>query len=329
LGIARYANGFPLAGAGYVYAPPSAYLYPSYVMPGYGWPLTPWYGYSAMTYGGAFPWYPGTTIPAAQPVIPAPPLLPANAAMQQAAAENAERWRDPVDLAAEQKLGPAIIPSSPAARLRSLETRQRGDMWFRQQAFTKAYTRYKSAIAAASDQATPHFRLAFTLVALGHHGRAVNYLKRGLARDPSWPRSGQPLEQLYGQENTLVQTAHLHKVAEWVRGDIRDPDRLFLLGVMLHFSEQPDKAATCFETALRLAGRGEHLKVFLRPAADEPQPKPPAAAAVPADAGIPQAVDPTDLAPPPAPAPAQPPAAENPIEARPPRQFRLNSPVAP
>jgi len=334
--VAPYANGYPLGGGGYVYAPPVAYLYPNYAIPSYGWPVnrwygysSRWYGYSSLSYGAQFPWYANASIPAAPPAVWGPPALPQNAALLQAAAENEQRWRNPVDLAAEQKPRPAIIPSTPEARLRSLEARQRGDQWFRQQDFTHAYARYKSAIASASDQAIPHFRLAFTLVALGRHSRAVDYLKLGLLRDPAWPHTGQPLEQLYRQENTLVQTSHLHKVAEWVRADIRDPDRLFLLGVMLHFTEQPDKAATCFETALRLSGRGEHLKVFLRSAAKAQAPNPAAAPAGPADAGIPQAPGQPGLGLPPAPAVQQPPAGLNPVEARPRQPFRLNSPVAP
>jgi hypothetical protein len=322
-----YANGYPLGGSGYVYTPPSAYPFPVYANPSYGWPVSGWYGYQTMSYGSAIPWYAGVQVLPSPTIVAGPPARAENAALQAAAAEADRRWQAPVDLAEAPQPGPALVPSSPEARLRSLERRQLGDQWFQQQNFSQAYRRYKSAISAATDQAEPHFRLAFTLVALGHHAQAVDHLKQGLVRDTEWPHTGQRLERLYGPENTLVLTAHLHNVAEWVRADIRDPNRLFLLGVMLHFTDQPDKAATCFETALRLAGRGEHLKLFLRPAARVEKPVALANPAAAGDAEAAQAPQQPGLGIPPAPAPHQPPPIPVPPEAR--QRFRLNPTVVP
>ena len=85
----------------------------------------------------------------------------------------------------------------------------------------------------------------------------------------------------------------VRKVMDYVRADVRNPDRLFLFGVILHLEGDP-RAREVFESGLRLAGRGGHFQAFL--AADQgaaPQPTP-----------IPQGQSPagSDLSLPPAPA---------------------------
>lgn len=178
--------------------------------------------------------------------------------------EQSQRWNEPVNLAPAAVSQPVIPQSSAQEKLRALELQSLGDERFRRQEYSQAYLRYKTAIALAGDLASPRFRMAFTLVAIGQFERAVDEFRKGLVRDPQWPQTVETLETLYGPDSELVMNAHLHRVSEWVRDEIRDPERLFLLGVMLYCQERPEQASVCFETALRLAGGGEHLKLFLR-----------------------------------------------------------------
>jgi hypothetical protein len=71
-------------------------------------------------------------------------------------------------------------------------------------------------------------------------------------------------------------------VAAWVREDIRDPSRLFLMGVLLHFNDDPDKSRTFFEAASALAPEPMYAQAFLEAEdrqhaakpAEEPRPAP-------------------------------------------------------
>jgi hypothetical protein len=100
---------------------------------------------------------------------------------------------------------------------------------------------------------------------MGRYAKAVHQMKQGLQIDPTWPTNGASLEKLFGSENKLAKSSVISRAVHRVREDIRDPDRLFLLGVLLHFDDDAERASIVFETALRLAGSGEHLEAFLRP----------------------------------------------------------------
>ncbi|MEO1997838.1 MAG: hypothetical protein ABGZ17_21465 [Planctomycetaceae bacterium] len=204
-----------------------------------------------------------------------------NSVIQEAKRENDERWKQPLRLPA-RKIRPkvTIIPSTPEARLKSMRHRAHGDDWFRQHKYTHAWSSYRQSITAAADQAEPHFRQAFTYAALGRFDSAVHELKQGIEIGPSWPATTTTWKTLYDEDNQIAKTQVLHKVADWVRADIRDPDRLFLMGVLMHCDKQYDKATPFFETALRLKGSGNHLVAFLNPqvadleeAAEAPRPK--------------------------------------------------------
>ena len=105
--------------------------------------------------------------------------------------------------------------------------------------------------------------MGFALAAVGSFDSAVKYIKDGLDLDPQWPSHGDRLESIFGEDNRLM-ILLTERIAMWVREDIRDPDRLFLMGVWLHF-DGDNRATPFFETAYRLAGYGDHLLAFLLP----------------------------------------------------------------
>ena len=247
--------------------------YAYYGMPYYGGVIGNPYGYGPYGYGGYGYYGAPYHYAAPSPYLYSAPALPPNSVIDGTIQENDARWGQPLpkDLQAKPP-APVARPSSPEAKVRSVRAQVKGDEALREQRFADAYRYYKEAVRAASDQAEPHFRAGFAQLAMRQFESAAKYFKRGLELDPSWPVSGIRLDDVYGEENMLLQSAVTGYATEYAREDIRDPDRLFLVGVLLHFDDQADKAAKLFEAALRLAGEGDHLVAFLRPVqAVEPQ----------------------------------------------------------
>lgn len=244
----------------YSYSPLAAY---GPVLAGY------YYGYGGLWGVPAYPanvplygYYPAGPLVPAVPQVVAPPFFN-NAVMNGSLLENDLRWNQPLQLTPVPDKTKKPVPANTAAVLRSLRAQSNGDFLFQRQEYHRAYGRYQKAVREAPERAEAQFRLAFTLTALGLYDSAVAYFKRGLRRDPKWPVNGASLGRIFGRQNQLAKTAMLGRVTRWVRQDIRDPDRLFLLGVLLHFDNHMDKSAVLFETAYRLAGSGDHLKAFL------------------------------------------------------------------
>ncbi|MGE3315836.1 MAG: hypothetical protein AB7O26_12050 [Planctomycetaceae bacterium] len=241
-----------------------------------------------------------------------------NPVIQDGLRENADRWGQPVQPAPVVKAPRQVTPSSPEAVARSVRKQEFGDTWLKKIDYVNAMSNYRSAVLIAPERAEPKFRLAFVLAAMGQHGEAVEEFKRGLEIDPSWPSSSPTYEELIGPENQLEKANIQHRAAEWVRRDVRDPNRLFLMGVLLHL-DRNEQSNVFFETAYRLAGQGDHLSAFLRPvgangqAAAQPVPQKPQGGAPRAQGNFPP--------PPPLPAPElgpaqpMPPARSKPPEA--------------
>lgn len=263
-GFARL--GLPAYGYNYGYSGISAYTPFGGLNFGIGTPGV----YSAYPYSGpVYSWFPLAPT-SLQPVWNAPnPLDPAAGAGQPAngAAPAPQPVKPP-----PQVINPLVKASSPEAKVKSLRLQMQGDEWFAKQNYLQAYARYKQAVSEAADVAAPRFRMGLVLAAMGHFDLAVTEIKRGLALDAKWPATGEQLEQLFGANNVIAREGVLQRVAAWVREDVRDPNRLFLLGVFLHFNGEGDKARTFFETADQLAGSPAHVRAFLFPVAAAVQP---------------------------------------------------------
>jgi hypothetical protein len=158
-----------------------------------------------------------------------------------------------------------IKPTNLEAKRKSIRYQAQGDEYFTKQAYLQALARYKQAASAAGDRPEPRFRMGLALAAMGHFDQAVDEIKRGLRIGPNWAEEGERLADLYGPDNDIARNGLLLNVAGWVREDIRDPERLFLMGVLLYFNEDTDKAKPFFETASQLAGAPDHVRAFLAP----------------------------------------------------------------
>jgi hypothetical protein len=189
-----------------------------------------------------------------------------NPLLQSSMLENQMRWGNALPPAVpEARTRPRVRPSTPEQQVKSLHAQAQGDVWMKRLRFLNAYERYKVAQGAASDRPEPYFRLGISLAAVGSFDSAVKYLKQGLDLDPQWPAHGDHLDTLFGEENRLSVLSLIERVGGWAREDIRDPDRLFLMGVVLHF-DGDSRSSEFFEAAYRLAGYGDHLLAFLHPA---------------------------------------------------------------
>lgn len=159
-----------------------------------------------------------------------------------------------------------VAPTSTAAKLKSLEKQAFGDEKVRKQQWAHAYLDYRAAVDAAPDRAEAHFRLGFLFTAMQHYASAVREFKRGVFLDPTLPQTGDKLTSVFGPNSQIVRTSILNKVSDWLREDIRDPDRLFLLGLLLHY-EDDTRGREVLEAAQRMAANEEkfadHIAAFL------------------------------------------------------------------
>lgn len=283
----NYSFNFSFPGSSYYGSPWGPYFYnrfgyystnafiagdPGLISGGYSlngfYPILPGLGYSAPVV------YPYSNVPGTLPTFPgstptplnAPGLAASNVPLNNALNEDIDRWKDKNYLPKpSRKVQRHIIPSSRNARELSLRNQVKGDEYFKKQDYRRAYDRYKLAASLAKDIAAPHFKKGFALVALKQYSRAAFEFKQGLILDPSWPVTGESLAALFGPDNVIAKDSVLHQVAAWVKEDIRDPDRLFVFGVVLHFDGRVEEATDVIRTAARLAGRGDHFLAFLAP----------------------------------------------------------------
>jgi hypothetical protein len=259
----NYYNG-PIGGLG-VYGAPFGYA--PYVMPGYGYlPMAPITVQTRPLFIGGDP----ADNPAIQEWMPEKfKRNNGNAAVVPA---------QPV----QRNVRLFVKPTTPEQKRKSIRYQAQADEWFVKANYLQAFARYKQASSAAPDRPEPRFRMAVTLAAMQEYGPAVDELKRLVRLDPEWPAHGDRLDELFGADHNISKNVLLHKVSRWVREDVRDPDRLFLMGVLLHFNEDADKAKTFFETAnLLTEGNSEHVSVFLTPVARHAGAPPKAPAAPP------------------------------------------------
>jgi hypothetical protein len=251
---------------------------------------SPW-GWAPTVYPPIYPVYPGvvvqqTTVPIDLTIVN-PPRDPAFARPRAVVADpfqpnvfdvvqqHAEKRANIPPPPDEDTVIRPVSGSSRAGKVRSQQFQAEGDRWLREGQNVKAYLRYLEAQREAEDRGDVYFRQAFVLVAMGRYSHAVSKLKRGLQVDPSLAKHGQTLDEIYGVENVDQKVDYLQRVADWANADVRDPDRLFLMGVMLHFDEDA-RAGEFLNAAWKLTGKGPHLQAFL-PSASSPPKELPAA----------------------------------------------------
>lgn len=170
-----------------------------------------------------------------------------------------------------------VVPSSPAARLKSLDHQARGDQRLRAQKWSEARAAYRSAVDVAPDRAEAHLRLGLCLVAIQRFDSAIHEFKRAIFIDPLLPQAGKISKVIFGPDSKAVRASIISKLTDWVKDDYANSDRLFLMGVMLHFEGDP-RSQEFFEAARRMKRGGDdsHIAGFIptKPVDAEPEEDP-------------------------------------------------------
>lgn len=182
---------------------------------------------------------------------------------------------------------PKTKASSAAAKMKSLEHQMRGDQRMRDQKWAEARAAYASSVSAAPDRAEAHLRLGLCFVVVKRFDSAIRELKRAVTLDHEIPRTGKRMDELLGAGNVALRNSVLSQLGEWVKDDLRSSDRLFLLGVVLHFMND-GRAREYLESALQMNSQGDtsHIAHFLNPPENQVD-----EAAVAASTGLPKLND--------------------------------------
>ncbi|QDU39887.1 Tetratricopeptide repeat protein [Maioricimonas rarisocia] len=264
-------NGYPAGGSGY--GGPGYHHHGNHVdvlVPawglwggagGYGW-SGPW-GYQGYDPGSSAGYHvvPAPVMPWSRPAIHLPSGVN-SPVLEDAARENAERWKDSLDVTPPTPKQ-ILPPSTDQAKLASMRKEHSGDLQMQQRNYAAAAERYRDAIRLAEDRPEPRFRLAIAETSRANFEEAVKEFKTLLRLHPDWAVKGPTLDSLFGDDGLLAKTLVQERLIDWVKEDIRDPDRLFLMGAILYYDNQFDRAETVLETAARLGGAKPHLRSLL------------------------------------------------------------------
>lgn len=164
---------------------------------------------------------------------------------------------------------PIAYVSSNASLKRSREMELFGDDKLKTQQWMQAHINYRNAVEAAPDRAEAHVRLGFASLAMNRYPEAVREFKRALLLDPRTGKSGETLSSVFGPDGQPVRAAIMRDVPRWTGENLRDQDRLFLLGFVLHYNED-HRSREVLEAALKLPGPNDHLIALLKPAPPRP-----------------------------------------------------------
>ncbi len=271
----------PAAGYGYggYYGPGYGYGYSGYSSVSYGVPgfsvgyMAPLYGntYYGPSYG--YGW--NAPIYTAPPIILAPP--PSRPALPQWMIDEANLDNNHLDRVKpiSQTHRSLVQPSTPEAQLRSVRLQDAGDRLFANLDYSAAEKSYAKSVQAAPDRPDPYVRLAVAKSARGDFRGAVSLLKQMADVDASYPGRADSLDRLFGVQNGVSKVQLKQRVADWTKVDVRDSDRVFLLGIVL-FLDGDDRFRTLLDTALKLEGEQPYLRAFLDspPAEDAATPAP-------------------------------------------------------
>ncbi len=258
---------------------PSWYGYPDYGYGGYGFvmggpglaigfgsPGVFYGGYPGLTYGAIT--YPGAYLPYPVPMsqMPGSPLQ----APPEALPAQQNPWNNDLP---QRKIDPVLRPvvTSPAAsRLRALELQAEGDQNVRIQNWQRAYINYRQAVAVADDLPEAHLRYGIVMAEMNRFDQAANEFRRAVHVDPELPTSQFTLEKLFGPDSKLARGALISRTTAWAEENPSDPNRLFVLAVLLHFDGN-SRAQELFSSIVQMTDGAQHAVVFL-PRAQEDQP---------------------------------------------------------
>ncbi len=160
------------------------------------------------------------------------------------------------------------LPSNDHQRQAATREIEQGKALLAMQQYQRSLAKFKLAVQNAPDLPEPYFCLALNYISINHPDKAVDMIERGLRQDPTWPFEHGVYEgglaRFYGEQNIAVIQELKSRVVEWTHEDVRNPQRLFLLGFVLILEGDYDKSRLLIETAGQLNGMTTSIAALLQ-----------------------------------------------------------------
>lgn len=255
-------GGYGMGGYGY-----GSYGYGSFGFPGFGYSRYGYYGSPSFSFGYTLPgpnWDPGWGYaPMARqydgvgPVATSFPNWPVDPNQNV----------DPVNqLPSPSQVAQQASPfrqSSVQEQHESLVWMEQGDRFRYNGQYSEALNSYRRSIEIAQDQPLPRMKGAILLAESQQYNEAVHQLRSALALDPESAVKAKALSEFFGPRRE--QTIHnmLQATAQWARGDIRDPQRLLLVGTLLMLSGDLTQAEIPLLAAQKLSPNDPQVQQML------------------------------------------------------------------
>lgn len=163
---------------------------------------------------------------------------------------------DGQDVAADDAIArrvAAIEPAGAVERGRADRLIQEGDDLFQRQAYLGAEKKYRSAVKVAGDYVTARYRLAHALLSRGKYDEALQEFLTAIELVDTIARPDFRLDELYGG-NQLAVEADFDALSQAALQRPDDGALLMLVGLMLHYDQQPLRARPFFLRAAQLDG---------------------------------------------------------------------------
>lgn len=144
-------------------------------------------------------------------------------------------------------------PSTPEELEASQAWVEKADSFRMEGRYPEAVDAYRQSILIAADRPEPRSKLAILLAETRQYRESLNELRSALALDPTQLEKAPSLGDFYGPNRERIVQNMLQSTAQWARADIRDPERLLLIGSLLLLNGDPAQAEVPLRSAERLA----------------------------------------------------------------------------
>lgn len=139
-----------------------------------------------------------------------------------------------------------------------------GDMYFQAGNYAAAAREFGKAIERFPDEPIPRLANGHALFAMRSYGAAARSLREGIRLLPVWSRSGIDLRGFFSDRREF--DANRDDLAARLRANPDDPELMFLLAYVLHFSGQCQRAQALFPALIERVPGHDAANTFVDPA---------------------------------------------------------------
>ncbi|MCA9093618.1 MAG: tetratricopeptide repeat protein [Planctomycetaceae bacterium] len=161
--------------------------------------------------------------------------------------------------------------STPKDVQQALAWSEQGDHFRTGGQYREALDSYRRSIGIAEDQPAEHLKYGILLANERQYREAANELRAAMTLDPKIGESAESLKGFFGPNADQTIRNLLQSTAQWARGDIRDPERLLLVGTLLLLNGDRAQAEVPLRSAERLAPNDPQIKQIISALAVRPQ----------------------------------------------------------